>query len=153
MLVKLEAAILAGASSLDASRHKTARRFVTLGPRRGCPTRRGGQCGGGRPPGGVQGAASAIHTEAAGSGRDAPPKTRLDAWGFSAKSKTARRFVTLGPRLSDAPRRIVRGLATAGGGNSYGGTLCRVSKAECRQKPERAQSGGVSLGAQRQIYH
>ncbi len=47
---------------------------------------RGGQCGGGRPPGGVQEAASATATEGAGpgSGSDAPPKTRLDAWEFAA---------------------------------------------------------------------
>ena len=43
---------------------------------------RGGQCGGGRPPGGVQGAACAIPTEGAGpgSGREGPPKTRLDGF-------------------------------------------------------------------------
>jgi hypothetical protein len=28
---------------------------------------------------------------------NAPPKTRLDAWEFAAKSKMASRFVTLGP--------------------------------------------------------
>ena len=43
-------------------------RFVTLGPRRGCPTVRGGQRGGGRPPGVVQGAASDTATEGAGPG-------------------------------------------------------------------------------------
>ena len=44
-------------------------------------------------------AASATATEGAGprAGRDAPPETRLDAWEFAAKSKTARRFVTLPP--------------------------------------------------------
>jgi hypothetical protein len=45
-------------------------------------------------------------------GRDAPPKTRLDAWEFAAKSKTARRFVTLGPP---------RGCGTVRGGRRGGG--------------------------------
>jgi hypothetical protein len=47
-----------------------------------------------------------------GAGRDAPPKTRLDAWEFAAKSKMARRFVTLGPP---------RGGGTARGGRCGGG--------------------------------
>ena len=47
-------------------------------------------------------AASATATEGAGprAGRDAPPETRLDAWEFATKSKTGRRFVSLGPRRS-----------------------------------------------------
>ena len=56
-----------------AAKSEMARRFVTLGPPRGCPTVRGGQRGGGSPPRGVRGAASA--TEGAGpeAGRDALP--------------------------------------------------------------------------------
>ena len=41
-----------------------------------------------------------------------PPKTRLDAWDFAAKSKMVRLFVTLGPP---------RGCATARGGRRGGG--------------------------------
>jgi hypothetical protein len=60
---------VAGAGAeFAAAKSKTARRFVTLGPRRGCPAVRGGQRGGGRPPGGSQGAASATATEGAGPG-------------------------------------------------------------------------------------
>ena len=44
-------------------------------------------------------------------GRDAPPKTRWDACEFAAKSKTARRFVTLDPP---------RGCATVRGGRRGG---------------------------------
>jgi hypothetical protein len=71
-------------------------RFVTLGPPRGCPTVPGGRRGGGGRPRGVRGDAPATVTEGAGpaTGRDAAPKTRLDASEFAAKSKTARRFVT-----------------------------------------------------------
>jgi hypothetical protein len=56
---------------------------------------------------GVQGAARSGPTAAAGpgSGRDGPPKTLLDVWEFLAKSKTATRFVTLGPRLGCLTRR------------------------------------------------
>ena len=80
-----------------AAKSKTARRFVTLGPPRGCPTVRGGQRGGGSPPRGVRGAASATATEGAGpgTGRDAPLETRLEVWEFAAKSKTT-------PRLSSS---------------------------------------------------
>ncbi len=65
----------------------------------GCNAVRGGQRGGGSPLREVRGAASATATEGAGpgAGRDAAPETRLDAWEFAAKSKTVRRFVTLGP--------------------------------------------------------
>ncbi len=79
-----------------AAKSKTARRFVTLGPPRGCPTVPGGRRGGGGRPRGVRGDAPATVTEGAGpaTGRDAAPKTRLDASEFAAKSKTARRFVT-----------------------------------------------------------
>jgi hypothetical protein len=52
----VEGAGVAGAGAEFAAKSKTARRFVTLGPRRGCPAVRGGQRGGGRPPGGSQGA-------------------------------------------------------------------------------------------------
>jgi hypothetical protein len=101
------------------AKSKTARRFVTLGPRRG------GQCVGERPPGGVRGAACAVPTEGAGpgSGRDAPPKTRLDGWQFSAKSKTERRFVTLGPR---------RGCPTRRGGQCVGHFLLQSIGLRCK---------------------
>ena len=77
-----------------------ARRFVTLGPPRGRPTVPGGRRGGrGRPPG-VRRAAPTTDAEGAGpaTGPHGAPKTRLDAKSeFAAKSKMARRFVTLGP--------------------------------------------------------
>ena len=71
-----------------------------LSARRGCLAGRAGRRGGGRPPGGVQRVASATATEGPRPGRAAtpPPKTHLDAWKFAAMSKTAPRFMTLGPR-------------------------------------------------------
>jgi hypothetical protein len=59
---------VAGAGAEFVAKSKTAPRFVTLGPRSGCLAVRGGQPGGGRPPGGSQGAASASATEGAGPG-------------------------------------------------------------------------------------
>ncbi len=84
-----------------AAKSEMARRFVTLGPPRGCPTVRGGRRGGGGPPMGVRGAAPATVSEGAGPGpgRDAP--------------EMARRFVTLGPP---------RGCPTVRGGWRGGGS-------------------------------
>ena len=63
-----------------------------------------GPRGGGGRPTGFRGASPATVTEGAGpaTGRDGAPKTRLDASEFAAKSKTARRFVSLGPPRRDA---------------------------------------------------
>jgi hypothetical protein len=90
--------------------------------------------------GGVQGAASATATEGAGPGaaRDALPKTRLDAWEFAAKSKTARRFVTLGPP---------RGCLTVRGGQRGGGRPPRgVQGAACATATEGAGPGAARDG-------
>jgi hypothetical protein len=69
----------------------------------------------------------AIPTEGAGpgSGRDGPPKTRLDGWAFSVKAQTVRRFVTLGPRRGGRAR---RGGQWVGGGPPGGvwGTACAI---------------------------
>ncbi len=88
------------AKSEFAAKSKMARRFVTLGPPRGRPTVPDGQRGGGGRPPGVRRAAPATDAEGAGpaTGPHGAPKTRLDAKSeFAAKSKMARRFVTLGP--------------------------------------------------------
>ncbi len=89
-----------------------------LDPPRGSRAVRGGQRG--SPPRGVRAAASATATEGAGprAGRDAHPETRLGACEFAAKSKTVRRFVTLGPPRDS---RVVPA-AGAGAGARPGGS-------------------------------
>ena len=98
-----------------AAKPKMARRFVTLGPPRGCPSVPGGRRGGGGRPRGVQGSAPATVTEGAGpaTGRGGAPKTRLGRLNLRLSPKMARRFVTLGPP---------RGCPTVRGGRRGGGS-------------------------------
>jgi hypothetical protein len=94
---------------------KTARRFVTLGPAAVQPSRAAGAGAGGGPRGRTK--KTTLPRAGPATGRDGAHETRLDAWEFAAKSKTARRFVTLGPpRLSDRPGRPARGRGAAPGG-------------------------------------
>jgi len=60
--------------------------FVTLGPPRGGGNVRGGRRGGGPARGGPEGRLRHRYRGGGpGAGRDAPPKTRRDAWEFAAK--------------------------------------------------------------------
>jgi len=113
-----------------------ARTFVTLGPPRGCGTVRGGRRGGGGRPRGVRGADPATVTEGAGPGPRRHPKNAPGEREFAAKSKTARRFVTLGP-----PRGGGLSAAAGAGAPAQGGPGSRIR--------HRHRGGGARNGPRR----
>ena len=79
-------------------------------------------------------------------GRDAHPKTRRDASEFAAKSKMARRFVTLGPPRGGVQSAAARAGAAAGPRGSGGAPAPPVPRGRARGGPRRRPKNAFGRG-------